>query len=330
MAEQPKNHNSSDEIDLGQLFQMIGRGFNKLGIAFLRLFLYLKKRAFILGGLIVLGFGIGYVLSQITEEKKKIEVIVKPNLDSENYLYYVVNEVESNIKARDTIFFKSIGIQTQNLKQFEVSVEPIENEKNKKDGLEYLELLEKFQSNSRFSEIVRSELLKKSSLNHRITITFKNSEEGLDFSEKVLNYINSTDFFRRLVKTSNENAISRIKENGLIIKQIDILIDNYSKSIIEDKNQTIDDRISLDNEARMDVTGLFQLKNILIQDSEKKKIELQEQVQPVNVLNFGKPHLISKPFYGKKSVLLPTIFLLVFFAFSGMKYLDKKAKELIY
>ena len=48
MAEQP-NNNTSDEIDLGQLFQMIGRGFNKLGISFLRLFLYLKKRAFILG-----------------------------------------------------------------------------------------------------------------------------------------------------------------------------------------------------------------------------------------------------------------------------------------
>ncbi|MEL6306400.1 MAG: hypothetical protein AAFQ20_16680 [Bacteroidota bacterium] len=65
MAEQQQNQ-SNDEIDLGQLFQLIGKGFNRLGVGFLRLFLYLKKRALILSGLVILGVAMGYGLNQIT------------------------------------------------------------------------------------------------------------------------------------------------------------------------------------------------------------------------------------------------------------------------
>ena len=143
MAEQQHNQ-SNDEIDLGQLFQLIGRGFNQLGLGFLRLFLYLKKRALILGGLVILGVAVGFGLNQITEEKKKIEVIVRPNLDSENYLYDVVAEIESNIKAKDTTFFKDLGIEGVDLVQFEISVNPIEADKSKKVDLDYLELLKSF------------------------------------------------------------------------------------------------------------------------------------------------------------------------------------------
>ncbi|MEM9866870.1 MAG: hypothetical protein AAF765_04205, partial [Bacteroidota bacterium] len=202
MTEQPKE-NTSDEIDLGQLFRMIGNWFNKLGLGFLKLFLYLKKRALILGGLIVLGLGIGYGLNQITEEKKKIEVIVKPNLDSENYLYDVVSEIESNIKAEDTAFFKGIGVSVNKLNEFEISVEPIEVEQRRKGDLE---VLEKFKDNPVFSSIIQDELVKNSTSNHRITFTFKNVEEGQVFAQKIMKYINSAEFFQQLVEISNENA----------------------------------------------------------------------------------------------------------------------------
>ncbi len=66
---QPNNpQNSSDEIDLGQLFRMIGNGFNNLFKAFLRLFLYLKKNVIILLSLIIVGGAIGYGLNQIVSK----------------------------------------------------------------------------------------------------------------------------------------------------------------------------------------------------------------------------------------------------------------------
>lgn len=324
MTEQPKQ-NTSDEIDLGQLFRMIGNWFNKLGLGFLKLFLYVKQKALILGGLIVLGLGIGYGLNQITEEKKKIEVIVKPNLDSENYLYDVVEEIESNIKAKDTSFFKNIGVPIRNLKQFKISVEPIKGKKDKLIDIEYLRLLEKFQNNSQFSDVIRSEFLKNSTLNHRIVFVFKNAVDGRIFAEKVMEYINSTEYFQGLMAISNENAKIRIKQNGMLIQQIDVLINNYTESIANDKNQQLENRILLDNEKPMDITGLLSFKNRLIQDIEGKKIELQEQIEPVNVLNFGKPQQIIKKFFGKKPVLIPLIFIGLFLLWELFLFLNQRA-----
>ena len=169
------NNNSSDEIDLGQLFQMIGNGFNRIFRSFLRLFLYLKKNALILFGLVILGGAIGFGLNLIVDKKIKTEVIVKPNLDSRNYLYEVVDEIQSNIKAKDTLFFKDLGILVENLKGFEITVESLgDTRKNAEQGIEYLELLKGFEGSSEaIADIVRAEILSKSTLiNHKITFYF--------------------------------------------------------------------------------------------------------------------------------------------------------------
>ena len=166
---------SSDEIDLGQLFQLIGKGFREVFRAFLGFYLYLKKNIFILGGLAILGVAIGYALNQITTNLMKTEVIVKPNMESRNYLYEVVDEIQANIKAEDTLFFKSLGISVKNLKDFEITVESLGDTRNNGDkGMEYLELLKGFEGSSEaISDIVRAEILSKSTLiNHKVSFLF--------------------------------------------------------------------------------------------------------------------------------------------------------------
>lgn len=328
MADQPKNNSTSDEIDLGQLFQMIGRGFNKIGIAFLRLFLYLKKNALILGILIVVGAGIGYGISQISRKKMKIEVIVKPNLESKNYLYDVVAEIESNIKSKDSVFFKNIGVEVTDLGEFKISIEPIEENKKGKENLEYLELLEKFQANGEFLNFIKSELSNKSTLNHRITFLFKNSLEGKIFAEKVMEYINSNKYLKELVTTSNQNAMERIKRNETFIKQIDELISIYSQSFNSQSSQAVDGRIVMDNTEKINVTGLFALKNQLIQSIERKKIEVKEQREAINIVNFGNAQQVRKVFFAKGMVLIPLCLVGLFFTITMIKYLNRKASEL--
>jgi len=190
MAEnQPSN--TSDEIDLGQLFQMIGKGFNRIFIAFLRLFLYLKKNALILLGLAIVGGAIGYGLNQIISKKLKTEVIVKPQMESKNYLYDVINGIQANIKTKNTTFFKSIGINISNFSGLEVSITPVDDNKiSTEDEMKYLELLQSFENTDAIGDIVRAELENKSSFNHRITFFYKNHEEGQEFARKVMEYIN--------------------------------------------------------------------------------------------------------------------------------------------
>ncbi|MBT8180382.1 MAG: hypothetical protein KJO53_02215, partial [Eudoraea sp.] len=250
MADQqtPKATSSNDEIDLGQLFQMIGNGLNKLFNWFLGVFIYFKKNFFILLALVIVGGLIAFGLNQILVKKLKTEVIVKPNLESKDYLYDVVNEIQAKIKSGDTVFFNEIGFKDAILKGYDIEIEEILVNNTSEDNLEYLELLEKFQENGLVSDIIRSELLNKSSLEHRITFTYKDAKNGPKFTQKVMEYINSNDYYYELIKISQENARTRIRQDENLLVQIDELITRYSDKMAAADSQFAEQRIILDNE----------------------------------------------------------------------------------
>ncbi|MCJ7467078.1 MAG: hypothetical protein MUO53_10340 [Maribacter sp.] len=330
MAEQtPKQTPSpSDEIDLGQLFQMIRNSFKKLFRSFLGIYVYLRRNIYILIGLIVLGLAVGYGLKQIVAEKLKIEVIVRPNLESKNYLYDVVNELEANIKAQDSIFFEGIGVHIDNFKGLEVTIETVGDKILNDQDMEYLELLEKFQSSGFVSDVVRAEILNRTSLNHRITFYYKDGTNGPETATKVMEYINSNDYFNDLTSIYMENAKERIEKDHLLVDQIDNLVAKYSETMGRGGTGSGEGKIVLDNEEKMDITGLLDLKNNLIRDIERKKLDLREQNEAITIVNFGKPQQVQKAFFGKKLVLLPAILVCLFFIFSFIKFLNKKALEM--
>lgn len=330
MAEntKPQSSNSSDEIDLGQLFQLVKKGFNSIFRFILRVFLYLKKNIFLLIGLVVLGLVIGFALSKVISKRLKIEVIVNPQIDSKNYLYDVVNEIQSNVEAKDTLFFKSIGIEEIDFQGLEVAIGRVAEEATSEADLQYLELLQSFENTDAIADIVRAELQNKSSFNHRITIYYKNPKIGQEFANKVIAYINSSTYFDDLRQTYLDNAAERIEKNKVLLDQVDEIISNYSKKMLEKQGDSANDRIVVDNQETLNITGLFNLKNELIKDIETKKIELIQSAEVVRVINFGKPQQVRKSFLGKKIVLIPLVLLGLFFLFSTLKYLDVKSQEL--
>ena len=328
MADNQTNNNS-DEIDLGHLFQMIGKGFNKIFRAFLKLFLYFKKNALILLSLIVVGAGIGYGLNQIITKKLKTEVIVKPQMESKNYFYDVVDEIQANIKSKNIGFFQEIGLDIEDLSGFEISIAPVDGgKKSSESEMKFLELLQSFENTDAVADIVRAELQNKSSFNHRITFFYKDAKEGKIFAEKVMKYINSNNYFDGLIEIYRENAESRIEENKSLLNQVDELISNYAKKMTENKSISGTDRIVFDNEERINITGLFNLKNSLIKDVESKKLELTQRTEAIKVINFGKTQEVRKTIYKKTIVMIPLLFLGGFFVISFLVYLNKKAKEI--
>jgi len=331
MADQqvPKGTSSNDEIDLGQLFNMIGRGFKNLFNWFLRSFLYIKKNFLVLFGLAIAGAILGFGLNQIVTDKLKTEVIVKPNLESKDYLYDVVKEIQANMQAGDTIFFSKIGFRHRDLKGYDITIEQILDKDNSSDdNLEYLELLEKFQENGQFTDIIRSELLSKSSLEHRITFTYKDPKSGPIFTQNVMEYINSNNYYNELIEINQENARKRIKQNESLLVQIDELITRYSDKMASTESQMVEQRIILDNEKQSNITELFELKNNLIRDIERKKMELQKEKDAISIIYFGEPQLEQNSFFGKRIILLPLIFISIFFLIDIIKFLNKKAKEI--
>ena len=322
----PQTPPPSDEIDLGQLFQMIGKGFNRIFKSFLRLFLYLKKNALILLGLVILGGAIGFGLNQIISKKLKTEVIVKPQMESKNYLYDVIDEIQANIKAKDTAFFTSIGVDVSIFDGLEVSIAPMnENKVSSESEMKYLELLQSFENTEAIADIVRAELQNKSSFNHRITFYYKDVEVGQKFAKGIMQYINTNEYFDSLIAVYRENATSRISENTQLLKQVDEIITSYTTKMAEKDEMVGNDRIVLDNQETVNITGLFELKNRLIQDIESKKMELEQRTEPIKIINFGKPQQVQKAFFGKNIVLIPLVFVGFFLSFSFLRFLNRKA-----
>ncbi|MFX0556036.1 hypothetical protein ACOCEA_04520 [Maribacter sp. CXY002] len=326
--QQTTNSTSSDEIDLGQLFKLIKKGFDSVFRFILRVFLYLKKNIIILITLTAIGLALGYVLNKITSKKLKTEIIVKPQLESKNYLYEVINEIDANLKSNDTVFFKNMGVNISDTKGLEITISRVEGDVSSEGDIKYLELLQSFENTAAISDILRTELQNKSSYNHKITLFYKDPIKGQKVIDKLVNYLNTNKYFEELIEVSRSNAKNRISQNQKLLEQVDEIISNYAKKMVRDDNVSSNDRIVLDNQETVNITGLFSLKNNLIQDIESKKLELIRINEPIKVINLGKPQVVQKSFFGKNIVLIPLLFLTIFFLMSFIKFLNKKTKEL--
>ena len=157
--EQPNNPQGSNEIDLGQLFELIKKGFDKLFKMFLRIFVYFKKNIIKLGVLIAIGVGVGFLMNKLIPKKLKVEVLVKPNFESEDYLYATVDEIASNIIAKDTVFFRNMEIDVSDLQNFMLQIEPLEEVEVDKDiieqGNKYLEVLQNYRNDEFILNVIK-------------------------------------------------------------------------------------------------------------------------------------------------------------------------------
>lgn len=335
MAEKLPNHLSpeSDEIDLGQLLRLVKKGFYRLGNFFLRVYRYLKKNALKLLGLIVLGTALGYGLKMVVPTQMKTEAIVRPNFDSKDYLYEVVDEIQANIKAKNEGFFGPFGISIENLKGFNIQVEAIVHEDKLGDDaaldeMKYLEVLQNFKNESFVIDILRTELNEKSIVDHKITFAYKDAATGPEIAAKLLDYINSNTYFDNLKKVYRENAEYRMAKNQALIDQIDQLVANYSKSLVAENRGLSAGTVNIAADNAMNVPNLLIMKNTLLKEIETKKLELAQQAQTIGVLNLGKPQEVKKPFFNQKIILVPILFVLAFFGLSMITYLNRKSSEL--
>lgn len=122
MAEQPQK-TSSDEIDLGQLFQLIGRSFRKLfdfissifkGIfhLFILFLLFLQKNFIVLATAIVFGVVAGFLLDTLLPQRYISKMVVEPNFNSAQQLYNNINFYSDLAKSEDsTTLSKALRIE---------------------------------------------------------------------------------------------------------------------------------------------------------------------------------------------------------------------------
>src|SRR5690606_28984523 len=253
MANQQPNPNntSSEEIDLGQLFQLIGNAFKKLfqfiGNIFkgifhiLILFLLFLQKHFIKFVIVAaVGLALGIYLDKVSEPIYVSTMVVEPNFNSVQQLYNNINFYNELAEAADSVALAEVleisAHEASFIKKFQVESYSDENQK--------VQLFDKF---------VRS--------------LDSTTKKAIDM-EKYLKNFNSLD--------ARFHTITVRATNNMVAKKIQIpIIASISRNdyfqlqqSINDKNIALQD--SLYKKQLMEVDSLQQLyKRVMVKEAER-------------------------------------------------------------
>lgn len=137
---------NSEEVDLGQLFKLIGNAFNRffrfigsilnsLFLAFVWLVFFIKKHIIKFVIAAIIGFGFGYIKEMISDPIYKSSIVVKQNYKTGENLYSVLENYNLLIVEKDSITLSNnLQISPKeagNILKFEVEAVLSENQKLK-------------------------------------------------------------------------------------------------------------------------------------------------------------------------------------------------------
>lgn len=213
------NNSNSDEVDLGQLFQLIGNGFKKffrfIGNIFKGIFhsiilflLFLQKHfiKFVIAA--VLGLALGIYLDMVKEPSYLSTMVVEPNFNSVQQLYNNVNFYNELAEAEDsTALAEALDVsisEASKLKEFLVESYSDENQK--------VQLFDKFvrslDSTTKKAIDMENYLKNFNSMDarfHTISVTATNSAVAKKIQPSIIKSISRNEYFQLQQSISDQN-----------------------------------------------------------------------------------------------------------------------------
>ena len=324
----PNNTSDNQEIDLSQISKRIGKSYQSfLGWIFNCIQFLIKNiiYLFILG---FLGLLIGYFLDKGSKTYKH-EVYVRPNFGSTNLLYSKIDLLESKVKERDTVFFKSIGIKNPKSISL-IEIDPIidiygfvnerTNTVSNAQNTQNFELLKLLSESSDINKIIKDDVTGRNYGTHLIHITTKGKIKTEDFITPILNYLNNEEYYKNFQKEYIENINIKIAKNEEIIKQIDVILEEFSSKTNTSQKS---DKLIYYNE-NTELNEIIKTKNELISNQAEYRLELLSISKIIKdksiVLNIKD----VKSIFLKMKFILPFLFILIFIIFGRIRLFYQK------
>jgi len=340
------NQNNDDEIEIGKLFQLIGRGFGKffnfIGKFFYSLFKFLiivllfLRRHFVV---LFLSLIIGGVLGYLMEGNKRVyesSMVVVPNFKSVRQLYKDIKYFDNLVRQKDTITLSKIfNFSTKKaslLKSF--SIEPIINYRLNLEA--YNTFVEKSDTTT-VKQITFKNFLKKQSKydNTYQKISVKSTDNKLfsKLKDGIIKTINSNKY---LVSLKEVKALNIEIEKNLTIKnlaQTDSLRKVYNKVMIIEANKPFNGT-NIDMAQGKDKTNkeleLFNIQNAYKQELITINNDKTENKKILNIIsdfsNVGTKRSIIYQRSGRYAYILFGLTLFVLLGLELNKYLKKYQK----
>ncbi|PIA79006.1 hypothetical protein BFR04_05655 [Gaetbulibacter sp. 4G1] len=353
MSKDLPQSNPSEEVDLGQLFKLIGNMFerlfkfigsifNKLFLAFVWCVFFLKKHfvKFVIAG--VVGIALGILQEKSAKPVYKSYIVVKQNYYTGESLNKSIGYYNTLINQGNIDLLKNMlnikGLDASSILGFELESAVTENEKLKAFDY-YLSTLD-----STLASKVDYETYIDNSKDYnfklqKIVIKSNRSENYINVFEKIIESINSNEYFKR----EQAKDLKQLRSDSIFIenslRKSDTLLAVYKEAIIKSAERNNDFQGKIMIEGRDNVsssTKEFELYNKTIElreklvkigrqiDDNKHIIEVMSSKQNIGTIDNRKEFLGKllniKILYALFLVMLTFIFLL---GISLVKFLER-------
>ena len=305
MSTNQTQKSTEEEVDLGSLFVIIGRGFSKFfnfigsifkGIfhAFIIILIFIKENILKIGIATVIGIIAGVFLEMQAPKKYASELLIEPNFKSSLQLYNNVNYYNDLVKQKDTLklqeTFNLTKAEAASLKKFEIQA--IKNEKDIVNAYDELILaVDTLTIKSYEFDQFKASFTNYDYKVHKVTVTASKSNVFEKLDDVIISSVVKNKYFNRLKEFTNENlniTDSVYKEN---LAQIDSLRKVYMQVMLDEakKEQSVTNiDLGGQNQSTKELE-LFETNRKIISDLRYIANEKSKKYEVINVISNFQP-----------------------------------------
>ena len=300
-----KKQNNDEEVDLGSLFTVIGKGFknffNFIGNIFKGVFhrlililLFLKLHILKFSVAVLIGGIVGFFLESNKETKFSSNLIVKPNFESTQLLYENINYYNDLVKQQNTKHLASIfKIDTSKaaaLRKFEIT--PLMNSNDIINAYDNFILeVDTLTVKSYDFDNFESSFTDFDYLVHNIEVQATVSNIFSELEITIINSIEKNTFFNKIKNLTKENLNTKdsiLKANFI---EVDSLRSVYMRAILEGaKNNSNGTNIDLGSKSNITKENdLFEIDRKIIYDLSQTYEDIATKSDVINIISNFKP-----------------------------------------
>lgn len=325
MSTNSQNNTDNQEIDLSNVSKSIGNVLEKISSLIFQGILFIKKRIFIISILFLLGLGLGFYLDR-TNTDYDHEIIVTPNFGSNDYLYSKVELLNSKIKEKDTLLLTKMGFKNIN-KIGKIEVEPIVDiYKFIKNSAENFELIKLMAEDGDLKKIVEDKITSKNYPFHALQVSTSKKVTDDGFTKPLLNYLNDSEYFKRLQGVYITNAEIKMRENDSIIKQIDGFLNTFKNN--SNGGGSKSNSLVYYNE-NTQLNEIIKTKDLLILEQGSHRVEKIINERIIKDISVTTNIKNTKSINGKMKLVLPILFVFLYLVvYSVVAFYKREQKKL--
>ncbi|MBU3010935.1 hypothetical protein KO506_05945 [Polaribacter vadi] len=305
MSTNTQNNKNEEEIDLGSLFVIIGKGFSRLfnfignilkGIfhAFISILIFFKENFIKIGIAGLIGVMAGVFLEVKSQKKYGSELLVEPNFKSALQLYNNVNFYNDLVKQKDTITLGKVFDlnmeDASSLKKF--SIEPLVVDTDKINAYNDLILsVDTLTIKSYEYQDFKNSFTDYDYRVHKISVVATKNDVFNKLDDVIISSVVDNKYFNRIKELRNEDLNRTDSLYRLNLAQIDSLRRVYMEVMIEEaKKQTTGTNIDLGGQKKTSKElELFDTNRKINADLRNIAKEKSKKYEVINVISNFQP-----------------------------------------